>query len=150
MTLGRTIIAIAIFFGIIFFNKTESKFLKIVLIGFILSFLSSFIDIPLSNEISMLSFGILVLVFLMYSLYYKSWLPASISIFALVSFIFKVQHWPYGSEIQLSMTIPIILYLIALIRFKKYKNQISIITIIVSYEISEFIGFINHIISSNP
>lgn len=149
MSLGKIVIAIAVFIGINLFNKTEPKFLKILLIGLILSFLASFLDVPLAYEFSMLSFAILVLGFFIYSLYYKNWLPASISIFALVSFIFKVQHWPYGSEIQLAMIIPIILFIITLFNFKKFKNQISILIIIASYEISEVIRFIDYIIVSN-
>jgi len=143
MSLGRIIISIAVIIGINLFQKTKPKFLKAILIGFILSFLSSFFDGKLFFSFSFLGFGILVLVFLIYSLYYKNWLPASISIFALVSFIFKAQYWPYGSDIRASMLIPITLFLITLFNFKKHKNYISILTIIVAYEVSEFINLLS-------
>jgi hypothetical protein len=149
MSIGRTIIAIGVFIGISLFQKTKPKFLKVLLIGFILSFLSSFFGDKLFINFSFLLFGISVLTYFIYSLYYKSWLPGMVSVFALVSFIFQAQYWPYGSEIRAAMLIPITLFLITVFNFKKYENQISILVIIVSYEISEFINLLDYNISLN-
>ncbi len=149
MSLGKIIISIAIFIGIQLLQKTEPKFLKIILTGFILSFLSSFFDGKLFFHFSFLSFGILVLAYFIYSLYYKNWLPASISVFALMSFVFKAQHWPYGSEIRAAMLISIVLFIISVFNLKKYESQISILTIIVSYEISEVINLLGYNTSIN-
>jgi hypothetical protein len=138
MPIGKTIIAIGVCIGILLFQKTNPKFLKAIIIGFVLSFLSSFFDGKFFFGFSFLIFGISVLSYFIYAFYHKHWLPASISVFALVSYIFATQHWPYYSEIRASMLIPIILFLVTIFNFKKYENQISILTIIVSYEISEF------------
>lgn len=140
MSIGRTIIAIGVCIGILLFQKTKPKFLRAILTAFILSFLASFFDGKLFFSFSFLIFGISVLSYFTYSIYHKHWLPASISLFALVSFVFQAQHWPYGSEIRAVMLIPIIVFLITIFNFKKYENQISVLSIIVSYEISEFIN----------
>ena len=149
MSLDRVIIAISIFIGIFLFQKTNPKFFKILLTGFILSFLSSYFSGDLFVFFSLLSFGILVLIYFIYSLYNKAWIPASISFFTLMSFIFKAQYWPYASEIQSVMIIPMFLFIITIFNLKKYKNQISILGIIVAYEISEFIHFINTLFAYN-
>ena len=149
MHLGKIIVAIAILIGLILFQKTKPKILKLFLAVFILNFLSSFFYGDLFFYFSFLSFGIVVLGYFIYCLYTKNWIPSLISLFALVSFIFKAQHWPYETEIRTAMVIPIILFLTTLYNFKKYKNQISIITFIVAYEISEIIRLLNYIITAN-
>ena len=148
MTLGKAIITIAACIGILLFQKTKPKFLQILLFGFILSFVSSFFDRNLFVDFSFLSFGFLISTYLTYSLYHKNWLPASISTFALISFVFKIQRWPYIGEIQLSMIIPIILLIIVVFNFKKYKNELAILGIITAYAISEVIRFINYLIAN--
>ncbi|MCD2260995.1 hypothetical protein [Psychroserpens luteolus] len=149
MTLGKPIISIAVFIGILLFNKTNPKVLKVILLGFVLSFISSVFNKDFIIDVSFLTFGFLTLSFLIYVVYNKQWLPSIIVVFPLLSFIFKSQFWPYASEIQALMVVPIIAYVIALNNLKGYKNQISILTILVAYSISEVIRFVNYLISVN-
>ncbi len=140
MSIGRIQILITICIGVVSLPKVESKFLKLILLGFILSFLSSFFENSLVNKFSMLSFGLLVLAYSIYAIYNKKVLTMLISIFALASFIFKIQHWPYGSEIRASMLIPFIIFLVILFNLNKYKDHIYITSIIVAYEVSELLN----------
>lgn len=137
-TIIKIIIILAIFFGIFSFQKLESKLLKVLFFGFVLSFISSFFDRDLFFDFSFISFGIFVLTYFIYSLYLKKLVPASISFFALASFIFKILYWPFASEIRVVMLIPLVLFIISLINFEKYKSQISILSIIAAYEFTEF------------
>ncbi|WP_298900052.1 hypothetical protein [uncultured Psychroserpens sp.] len=149
MTLGKLIISIAVLIGILLFNKTNPKVFKVILLGFILSFISSFFDKDFIIDVSFLTFGFLTLSFLIYVIDNKQWLSSIIVVFPLLSFIFKSQHWPYASEIQTLMIVLIIAYVIALNNLKNYKNQISILTILVAYSISEVLRFVNYLISVN-
>jgi len=150
MSLGKIIISIAVFAGILLLKRTKPNLLQLLLVGFVLSFISSFFDGNMFFDFSFLTFGILNLIYFIYSIYNKRWLPALISVFVLVSFIFKIQHWPYMFEIQTSMVIPIILFVVAIVNIKGYKNEISILGIIAAYALSEVIRFINYIIVVNP
>ena len=140
MSLGRIIISISACIGVLLFQKTKPRFLQIMLIGFIISFILSFFEQKIFFQFSFISFGALIIAFFIYSIYYKNWLPTFISAFALISFIFMSQNWPYGSEIQASMLIPIILFFIVILNFKKFVNQFSILAIIAAYEIYQFIN----------
>ena len=139
MSIGKIIILIGICFGMLYYEKTKPQLLLVVLVGLILSFFASFFDGKIIFQFSFFSFGISVLLYFGYSLYRKSWLPAAISAFALTSFIFISQHWPYGSEIQISMLLPIALFIGLLFKFKKFENEISILAIIAAYEVSQFV-----------
>ena len=149
MSIGKLIISLAVFTGILLFKKTNPKFLKIILLGYILSFISSFFDENLPINISFLSFGILTFIFIANSIYSKKWLSIIISLSMLISFIFKVQHWPYALEIQMMMIVPIIAYVLIIKNYNEHKDQISILTILVAYAISEIIRFVNYLIAIN-
>ncbi|MFT4611026.1 MAG: hypothetical protein ACJA1H_000817 [Glaciecola sp.] len=149
MSLGKLIISVAVFIGILMFNKTNTKFLKIILLGYILSFISSFFDENSSIDISYLSFGILTLIYSVYSIYSKKWLSIILALSTLISFIFKTQHWPYMLETQTLMIVPTIAYILALKNYKPYKDEVSIQTILVAYAISEIIRLVNYLIAIN-
>ena len=149
MTVGKLIISIAVFIGIALFKNTNPKLLKVILLGFILSFISSFFDRDFLFDISFLSFGFLVLIFLIYNIINKKWLPTLIALPILVLFIFKTQYWPYLSEIQIAMFIPVITYMIIIKNYKTYKNQIAILTILVAFAISEIIRLADYMMAAN-
>ena len=139
----RIIILIGIIIGIILFKKTKPNFLKGILIGFILSFAISFFENELiSATISRLSFGILIFVFSVYNGINKKWLNLIIGLFAFTSFFFKSMYYPYASELQLLMIIPLIIYIVILAKDKLENNQLSILTILAAYELTDFLKLI--------
>jgi hypothetical protein len=142
MTYVRIIILIGIIIGILLFKKTKPNFSKGLLIGFVLSLGISFFGTELSKTISFLSFGILTFIFSVYSGINKKWLNLIIGLFAFVSFFFKSMHFPYGSELELSMIIPIIVYLVILGKDKFKNKQLSILTILIVYELTDFLKLI--------
>ncbi|WP_299339423.1 hypothetical protein [uncultured Psychroserpens sp.] len=149
MTIGKLIISFAVFISIALFENTNPKLLKVILLGFILSFISSFFDRDFLFDISFLSFGFLVLIFLIYNIINKKWLPTLIALPILVLFIFKTQYWSYLSEIQTAMFIPVITYMIIIKNYKTYKNQIAILTILVAFAISEIIRLADYMMAAN-
>ncbi len=129
--------------GLFLLNKTKPVFLKVTLLILVsCSILSFYQDSDLINTISFLGFGILALVFSIYSGINKKWLNLIIGLFAFVSFFFKVMYYPYANELKLSMIIPIIIYIVLLIKNKLENNQLSILTILVAYELTEFLKLI--------
>lgn len=144
MNYGKIIIGFGILIGILLFKKTKPKLLVGILVGLIISFILSFIENQLLNNISFISFGILSLIFLVYSGTKKNWLNLIIGIFVFVSFFSKLLHYPYANELKLLMIIPIVSYALTFRKKEKHKNELSILTIFVTYELSEFIKLTEH------
>ncbi|WP_452227660.1 MULTISPECIES: hypothetical protein [unclassified Lacinutrix] len=143
MTYEKIIIGAGALMGLFLLNKTKPVFLKVTLLILVsCSILSFYQDSDLINTISFLGFGILALVFSIYSGINKKWLNLIIGLFAFVSFFFKVMYYPYANELKLSMIIPIIIYIVLLIKNKLENNQLSILTILVAYELTEFLKLI--------
>jgi hypothetical protein len=142
MNYGKIIIGIGILIGILLFKKTKPKLLVGILVGLIISFALSFIENQLLTNISFISFGIFSLIFSVYSGIKRKWLNLIIGIFAFVSFFSKLMHYPYANELKLLMIIPIVCFGLTFIKKEKFKNELSILTIFVAYELSEFIKLI--------
>jgi hypothetical protein len=139
MTYGNIIIGIGILVGIFLFKKTEPKLLVGVLIGLIISFVLSLIESELLTNISFVSFGVLSLIFFVYSAIKRKWLNLIIGLFAFVSFFSKLMHYPYANELKLLMIVPIVCYALTFRKKEKYKNELTILTIFIAYELTEFI-----------
>ena len=139
MTYGKIIIGIGILIGILLFKKTKPKILVGILVGLIISFALSFIENQLLANISFVSFGILSLIFSAYSGIKRKWLNLIIGVFAFVSFFSKFLHYPYANELKLLMIVPIVSYALTFRKKEKYQYELSILTIFVTYELSEFI-----------
>ena len=144
MNYEKTIIGIGILIGILLFKKTKPKILVGILVGLIISFAISFIENQLLANISFISFGILSLIFSVYSGIKRKWLNLIIGIFAFVSFFSKFMHFPFANELKLLMIVPIISYAVTFIKKEKYENELSILTIFVAFELSEFIKLTEH------
>ena len=142
MNYAKIIIGIGILIGIILFKKTKPKLLVGILVGLIISFFLSFIENELLTNISFISFGILSLIFVAYSGIKRKWLNLIIGLFAFVSFFSKLMHYPYANELKLLMIIPFVCYVLTLRKKEKYENELSILTIFVAYELSEFFKLI--------
>ncbi len=134
----KIIVGIGILIGILLFKKTKPNLLIGILIGLVISFFLSFIENQLLTNISFINFGILSLVFSVYSGIRRKWLNLTIGIFVFVSFFSKLMHYPYANEFRLLMIIPIACYGLTFVKKENYKNELSILTIFVAYELSEF------------
>ncbi|MFP4846039.1 hypothetical protein [Winogradskyella sp. PE311] len=139
MTYGKIIILFGIIIGALLFKKTKPSILKGILIGLILSFGISFFENDILANTSFLSFGILSLVYSVYCGIKKKWLSLIIGLFAFISFFFKAMYYPYANELKLSMLIPIVCYALTFRKLESYKTELSISTIFVAYELSEFL-----------
>lgn len=131
-----------IIIGILLFKKTKPKLLVGILVGLIISFFLSFIENQLLANISFISFGILSLIFAVYSGIKRKWMNLIIGVFAFVSFFFKLMYYPYANELKLLMIIPVVCYSLTFIKKEEFKSELSILTIFVAYELSEFIKLI--------
>lgn len=137
----RIIIIIGICVGILLYKKTKPNFLKGVLVALLLSLILPFSEINALINIAFVSFGVLSFIYSIYSVLHKNWLNLVIGLAAFVSFFFKIQHYPYTSLIQLLMVIPIACYFLRFVKKKRMIKELSIVTLFVAYEISEFIRF---------
>ena len=142
MTYGKIIILIGIVVGMFLFQKTKPNLLKGILVGLIISFGISFFDNQVLTNISFFSFGIFSLTFGVYSGINKKWLYLIIGLFAFISFLFKLMHYPFANELKLLMLLPIVSYLLTFKKLESHKTGLSIASIFVAYELTEFIKLV--------
>ena len=142
MNLEKIIIGIGILIGIFLIKKTKPKLIVGILVGLIISFVLSFAGNQLLTNISFVSFGILSLIFSVHSVIKRKWQNLIIGIFAFILFCAKLLHFPYAYELKLLMIIPIVSYALIFREKRKYKNELSVLTIFVTYELIEFINLI--------
>jgi len=136
----KIIVGISALIGLLLFNKTKPVFLKVLLLILISLFIISFYEDSLwLNTISFFGFGMLSILFCVYNGIKKKWLNLIIGLFAFAAFFFKLNHYPFANELRLSMIIPILIYLVLLLKSKFEHNQLSILTILVAYELSCFL-----------
>lgn len=136
----KIIVGIGVAVGILFYKNTSPLFLKILFVGLALSYAAAhFVVYPLGT-LSYLLFGGLALLFSLWSLIYRKWLSLILGSFTSLSFLSMALSFPYAIELEFAMIIPVIFYLIALFDFKKYKRQLSILTVLVAYCLSEFVS----------
>ena len=139
MTFGRILLLIGMVIGTLLFQKTKPIFMKIILIGFLLSLSVSFIENQTLHTFSFVTFGLLSLAFSIYSVINKKWLNLLIGLFAFVSFLFKLFHFPLSNELKLMMLIPLIAYFFILKNPKLHLNELSVLTILITYELFIFL-----------
>lgn len=141
MTYEKIIFGIGILIGILFLNKTTPKLLVLILISWVISFVLLFIENQLLTNFSFVSFGIISFIFIIYSGIKRKGLNLIIGFFAFASFISKIMNYPYENELKLLMIFPIASYILILKEKENYKNELSILTIFVAYELSEFVNY---------
>ncbi|QIJ88359.1 hypothetical protein C7H62_0550 [Mesoflavibacter sp. HG96] len=120
-------------------KKIKPKFIVGILAGLIISLILSFIENELLKNISFISFGILSLIFVIYSGLKRKWLNLIIGLFAFVSFFSKLNHYPYANVLKLLIAIPIVCFILTLRKKEKHENELSILIILFTYELTEFI-----------
>lgn len=138
----KILIGIGVLIGLLLFKQTKPLYLKVVLIGLSITYgLGYFAVFPLGT-VSFLLFGVFVLAFSVWCGLNKKWIGLIIGFFTLISFIFNLVSFPYAYELKLAMLIPIISYALIFRKLDTYKYELSILTILVSYELSELIKII--------
>lgn len=142
MNYATIILSIGVILSVLLFQKTKPNILKGIFIGLILSIGLSFFRNEFLEITSFFAFGFLTFIFLIYSVINKKWLPMAIALFAFLSFLFKYFNLPYSYELKLSMLVPILCYISIFKNKEFYKMELSILTILIIYELSEFIELI--------
>lgn len=139
MTQTKIIIGIGVLIGLLLIKNTKPLFLKVIFIGLAVSYgLGYFAEFPVGT-VSFLLFGVLALAFSIWCGINKKWTGLIIGIFTFISFLILIMAYPYSNELKITKVIPIISFLLIFRKLEVYKNEISILTILVSYELSEFL-----------
>lgn len=136
----KIIVGIGVAVGILFYKNTSPLFLKILFVGLALSYAAAhFVVYPLGS-FSYLLFGGFAFIFAIWSLIYRKWFSLILGSFTSISFLSMALSLPYSIELEFAMIIPVTYYLIALFNFKKHQKQLSILTILAAYCLSEFVS----------
>ena len=65
-----------------------------------------------------------------------------IGIFTFLSFVWTLFDYQFWNLLQFLMVIPLACYAWTLIKYRNYKNELSVLTVLASYELSEFLVII--------
>ena len=136
------IFGIGVLIGLLFLKKTNPILLKIILIGISICYVFGLLNFAMTSTIGFVGFGIFSLIFGVYCLIKNLWLHAVIGIFATLAIIQGLMNWPYYSEMQLAMIVPIICFIIICLNWRNNVNQISISTILTFYIFTLFLNLI--------
>ena len=131
----KIVLSIGILIGIYLFKKTTHVFIKIIFIGFVISFLTIFIDPGVVKAVGYWMFGLLALSFAFYNITKNKILLVIIGIHNFGIFCWGILGFPYYSELYLLTLAPAVAFIIIFIKSKKYINQFSIISIFTGYQI---------------
>tara|TARA_R110002050_G_C8616626_1_gene487059 strand:+ start:73 stop:516 length:444 start_codon:yes stop_codon:yes gene_type:complete len=138
----KIIIGIGILIGLLLFKQTKPTFLKAILIGLIICFgLGYFVEFPIGT-IAFITFGILAFGFSIWCVWNKKWIQMIIGIFTFLSFVWTLFDYQFWNLLQFLMVIPLACYAWTLIKYRNYKNELSVLTVLASYELSEFLVII--------
>ena len=142
MAQTKTLIGIGVLIGLLLFKQTKPLFLKVILIGLAITYgLGYFAEFPLGT-VAYVLFAVFALAFSVWCGFKEKWVGLIIGSFTVFSYIFNLMSFPYAYELKLTMLIPIISYALIFSKLRTYKNEFSVLTILVSYEISELIQII--------
>ncbi len=139
MNFEQIIFLVGALIGLLFFRQTKPVILKIILIGLILSVGLSFFKEYIDINISFFSFGLLTLGFTIWCAIEGKWTSMLIGLFAFTSFIWSFMNLQHWGELQFLMIIPLSLYLLTWFKKKEFKNEISVLTALAGFELSEFV-----------
>lgn len=135
MNFERIIFGIGALIGLLFFRQTKPVILKVILIGLAfsvgLSFFKEYIDI------SFFSFGLLTLGYTIWCGIKGKWTSMLIGLFAFLSFTWSFMNFQHWALLQFLMIIPLSLYLWTLHKKKEFISEISVLTAIAGFELSE-------------
>ena len=139
MNLQNIIFAFGALIGLLFFRNTKPTILKVILIGLALSVGLSFFKDYVDINIPFFSFGLLTLGFTIWCGIEGKWTSMFIGLFAFLSFVWSVMNFQHWGVLQFLMIIPLSLYLWTLYKRKEFRNEISVLTALAGFELSEFV-----------
>ena len=140
MTYHHIIFGIGIIIGLFQFNKTRPFFSKIILLGLVICVLLSFLKVKWSINIAFFGFGLFVMVYMFWSLISKNWLGFISAFLVILVMLFRILHWSFIYETRALLIIPIIWFLIKLRKKGLTMKELSIMTILTSFNLTEFLA----------
>jgi len=139
MTLTKVLFGIGIVAGLLMFNRTKPILLKIVLVALALSMALAFFEDYININIPYFGFGFLTLGFTVWCGIEGKWTSLVIGLFAFLSFLWSYLNWSLIGELRFLMIAPIIIYIWTLIKKRESENALSILTLLVFFELSDFL-----------
>jgi hypothetical protein len=140
MDYTKIIIGVGLFFGIIYFKKTNPNYLKLIVIGFIISFSISLFEIGRLKSLGFYLFGLMSLLYSVHCVVKMKWNKIVISFFAFFTFLAMYFQFPFSNERKIALIIPVVLALFLIKNIKKNENEIAIIFILSSYQCKELLS----------
>ncbi|MBL1280438.1 MAG: hypothetical protein COA33_009210 [Fluviicola sp.] len=140
--MSQIVISLAALFGLFQLFRITDVFSKAIILAQALAVVIALFPFAIAKTIGFSLFGIMILTSAVYVLTRKIELTAKglmllITIPVFLSFVFKINHWPYAYEFSLLMLVPIIAYLILITRKISIKNEIGFLTIIATEALLE-------------
>ncbi len=146
MNFEKILFGIGALIGLLLFRQTKPIILKIILIGLALSVGLSFFTEYININIPFFSFGLLTLGFTIWCGIQGKWTSMIIGLFAFLSFTWSFMNFQHWGLLQFLMIIPLGLFIWTLYKRKEFKDEISVLTAIAAFELSEFILCISRLI----
>lgn len=138
----KIIFGVAVLLGLLLFRQTKLLLLKVILIGlaicYVLSFFPDYIDI----NIAFFGFGLLTFGFTFWSGIERRWIVMLIGLFAFLSFSWSYLNLEFWGLLQFLMIIPLGCYAWALYKRRAYHQELSVLTVIAGFELTEFLLFV--------
>jgi len=140
MNFAQLYILIAALAGVVlFWTKTQPKLLKALLIGLLVCAAAGFSKQNYFIDSSFFLFGILALIFSIYSYLNKKWLAFVIGGFAMLSVCSSFFMYDYVGLIRYFMVVPIIAMLVVIKDWKKHSSELAILMVFSVYEYCQFL-----------
>jgi len=141
--MSQIVISIAALFGLFQIFRITDAFSKTIILAQVLAIAIALFPSHIAKTIGFSLFGITILTSAVYVLTRKieartKRLMLLITIPVFISFVFKINHWPYAYELSLLMLVPIVAYLVLITRKTSVKNEIGFLTIIVTEALLHF------------
>lgn len=147
--IGKILIITAAIYGAIQLFFTTDKYARLILVTQIISIALTFINLPGLKSIGFTLFSICLFSAMVYTIFRtqsgkKKLLMYLIIVPVLISFVFRVMHWPGVYILSMMMILPITSFLVLLFSSIRSKNEIGFLAIIVGEAIIQ----LAHIVSS--
>lgn len=141
--MSQIVISLAALFGLFQLFRITDVFAKVIILTQVLAVAITWFPFSIIKTIGFYLFGLMILTAAIYVLTRKmkaitKGLMFLITVPVFLSFIFKIQHWPYAYELSLFMIVPIVAYIILISRKTGIKNEIGFLTIIATEALLHF------------
>lgn len=133
--IAKIIISLAGLFGLFHLLRGINNFAKSITIALITAIALSWLPFPIFKTIGFYLFGLTLLVAIVYATkenksLSKRALMLLIIIPVFIHLSFMIMNWPFAFQLSLAMLIPILAYLVLIIKPHNVKHEIGFLTII--------------------